>query len=114
MPRKLHLCVSSATQIRRVPMQLRHAAAALALVLISAPALAQPTGAPTAGNDPRGGRDPSLTGTGDAARDGCVNVPGVAHNSADCSRLPANDPHTANASTTDLSGKPTGATENAA
>ena len=92
---------------------MRIAHGALALLLVAAPALAQPTGAPTAGNDPRGGQDPSLSATGGAARDGCVNVPSVPHNSADCSRLPANDPNTANASTTDLSGKPTGATENA-
>jgi hypothetical protein len=83
-------------------------------MLLAAPALAQRTGAPTAGDDPRGGRDPSLAGEAGAARDGCVNVPGVPHNSADCSRLPANDPHTANADSRDLSGKPTGATENAA
>ena len=52
---------------------------------------------------------------GTSARDGCVNVPGVPHNSADCSRIPRSDYNTArNDFSTDLSGKPTGATENAA
>ncbi len=32
---------------------------------------------------------------GTAARDGCVNQPGVPHNSADCSRIPASDYNTA-------------------
>jgi hypothetical protein len=52
---------------------------------------------------------------GTAARDGCVNVPGEAHNSADCSRIDASDINTAdNSFSRDLSGRPTGATENAA
>jgi hypothetical protein len=52
---------------------------------------------------------------GTAARDGCVNVPGEAHNSADCSKIDASDYNTANNSfSRDLSGRPTGATENAA
>ena len=68
------------------------------------------------------GRDLSVSGpasrpapsVGTAARDGCVNQPGVPHNSADCSRLPASDFNTArNEFSTDASGKPTGATENA-
>ena len=47
------------------------------------------------------------------ARDGCVNVPGVAHNSADCSTIPPQDySKVLNTPSTDLSGKPTGATEN--
>jgi hypothetical protein len=51
---------------------------------------------------------------GRPARDGCVNVTGVPHNSADCSRIPPNDYNTIqNTPTTDLSGRPTGATENA-
>src|SRR5437870_731384 len=62
----------------------------------------------------RGGRDPYFAGTGGAARDGCVNIPMVPHNSADCSRIPANDLNTVvNSSSVDLSGRPTGATENA-
>jgi hypothetical protein len=51
---------------------------------------------------------------GTAARDGCVNQPGVPHNSADCSRLPASDYNTArNDFSRDAAGRPTGATENA-
>ena len=51
---------------------------------------------------------------GVAARDGCENVPGEAHNSADCSKMDASDMNTAeNRPTTDLSGRPTGASENA-
>ena len=50
---------------------------------------------------------------GTSARDGCVNQPGVPHNSADCSRIPASDYNTAqNTFSTDAAGKPTGATEN--
>jgi hypothetical protein len=52
---------------------------------------------------------------GTSARDGCVNNPGMAHNSADCSRIPASDMNTArNNTSTDAAGRPTGATENAA
>jgi hypothetical protein len=51
---------------------------------------------------------------GTAARDGCVNVPGEMHNSADCSRMNPSDLNTAqNTFSRDLSGRPTGATENA-
>lgn len=47
------------------------------------------------------------------ARDGCVNVPGIPHNSADCSRIPPQDySRVMNTPATDLSGRPTGATEN--
>jgi hypothetical protein len=57
----------------------------------------------------------SHVAAGSAARDGCVNVPGEAHNSADCSRIDASDLNTAeNSFSRDLSGRPTGATENAA
>lgn len=57
----------------------------------------------------------SHVAAGTAARDGCVNVPGEAHNSADCSRIDASDVNTAdNSFSRDLSGRPTGATENAA
>ena len=53
--------------------------------------------------------------SGTPARDGCVNVPGEAHNSADCSKIDASDYNTAkNEFSRDLSGRPTGATENAA
>lgn len=52
---------------------------------------------------------------GTAARDGCVNQPGVPHNSADCSRIPPSDYNSArNDNSRDLSGRPTGATENTA
>ena len=62
----------------------------------------------------RGGRDPYFAGTGGAARDGCINVPMVPHNSADCSRIPVNDLNSiVNSESVDLSGRPTGATENA-
>jgi hypothetical protein len=72
------------------------------------------TGAAMAQADSRGGRDPYLAGTGGAARDGCVNIPGVPHNSADCARIPLSDLNTiVNASSTDFDGRPTGATENA-
>ena len=60
--------------------------------------------------DPRAGYE-----FGRPARDGCVNVTGIPHNSADCSRIPRSDYNTLmNTPTTDLSGRPTGATENAA
>ncbi|MBV9550902.1 MAG: hypothetical protein JO256_14625, partial [Alphaproteobacteria bacterium] len=59
--------------------------------------------------DPRAGFE-----VGRPARDGCVNVPGIPHNSADCMRIPKNDYNTVmNTPSTDLSGRPTGATENA-
>jgi hypothetical protein len=51
---------------------------------------------------------------GVAARDGCENIPGEAHNSADCSKIDAGDLNTAdNRPSTDLAGRPTGASENA-
>lgn len=56
----------------------------------------------------------SNAASGAPARDGCINVPGEAHNSADCSKIPPSDYNTAdNRSSTDLAGRPTGATENA-
>ena len=56
----------------------------------------------------------SHVASGTPARDGCVNVPGEAHNSADCSRIYASDANSArNTPSTDLSGRPTGTTENA-
>jgi hypothetical protein len=56
----------------------------------------------------------SHVAAGTAARDGCVNVPGEAHNSADCSKIDASDTNTAmNTPSSDLSGRPTGTTENA-
>src|SRR4051812_11413076 len=80
------------------------------MTLLPLVALAQTNADPT-----RGGRDPYRAGAGGAARDGCVNVTGEAHNSADCSRIPANDRNTVmNSHSTDLSGRPTGASENAA
>ncbi len=58
--------------------------------------------------DPRAGYE-----IGRPARDGCVNVPGIPHNSADCSRIPKSDYNSMmNTPSTDLSGRPTGATEN--
>lgn len=51
---------------------------------------------------------------GTPARDGCIDIPGEAHNSADCSRIDATDKNTAkNTYTVDADGRPTGATENA-
>ena len=59
-------------------------------------------------------RDPYRAGSGGAARDGCVNIPMVPHNSADCSRIPLGDLNSiVNSDTTDLDGRITGATENA-
>jgi hypothetical protein len=56
----------------------------------------------------------SHAASGTPARDGCVNVPGEAHNSADCSRIDASDGNTAmNSPSRDLAGRPTGTTENA-
>lgn len=56
----------------------------------------------------------SHTASGVAARDGCINVPGEAHNSADCSRIDASDGNTAmNSPSRDLAGRPTGSTQNA-
>jgi hypothetical protein len=78
---------------------------ASALLLSLAPAMAQ--GVKPPGYDPR-------TSSERPARDGCVNQPGVPHNSADCSRIPASDYNTVvNSPATDLAGRPTGATENA-
>ena len=72
------------------------------------------TGAAMA-QDSRGGRDPYYALTGSAARDGCINVPGIPHNSADCSRIPLSDLNSiVNRDTSDLGGRSTGATENAA
>jgi hypothetical protein len=68
-------------------------------------------GVPWSALAPMFNNDHSAAGV--AARDGCVNVPGEAHNSADCSRLPRNALNTQNTATTDLSGRPTGASENA-
>ena len=63
----------------------------------------------------RGGRDPYFALTGTAARDGCVNVPGIPHNSADCSRIPLSDLNSiVNNDSSDMGGRETGATENAA
>ena len=88
---------------------------ASALLLSALPALAQ-QGSPVSHRpgvppyDPRRGYD-----IGAPSRDGCINVPGIPHNSADCSHIPANDYNTVmNTPSTDLSGRPTGATENAA
>ena len=56
----------------------------------------------------------SHAASGAAARDGCINVPGEAHNSADCSKIDATDGNTAmNSPSRDLAGRPTGTTENA-
>lgn len=51
---------------------------------------------------------------GTAARDGCVNVPGEAHNSADCSKIDASDLNTAVNREAMAGDRPSGATENAA
>jgi hypothetical protein len=81
-----------------------------AMTMLPLVALAQNNADPT-----KGARDPYRAGMGGAARDGCINIIGEAHNSADCSRIPANDKNTVlNSQSTDLSGRPTGASENAA
>lgn len=80
---------------------------ASALLLSVLPAIAQDNSIPR--YDPRSGYQ-----YGRAARDGCVNVTGVPHNSSDCSTIPKSDyPNFMNTPQTDLSGRPTGATENA-
>lgn len=57
----------------------------------------------------------SRAAIGTPARDGCINIPGEAHNSADCSKIDASDRNTAmNTASTDMAGQPTGTTENAA
>lgn len=105
-------------------MTLRMLGLAAAVALIPAAALAQSSniasrnasntrvGVPfTPGPQPNN----SHFASGTPARDGCVNVLGEAHNSADCSRIDASDMNTArNTPSTDLSGRPTGTTENAA
>ena len=56
----------------------------------------------------------SKAAIGTPARDGCINIPGEAHNSADCSKIDASDRNTAmNTPTNDMAGRPTGTTENA-
>ncbi len=89
---------------------------ASALVFSALPALAQPAPRVDVRDqtiprfDPRAGYEFERP-----ARDGCVNVPGIPHNSADCSRIPKSDYNSLmNTPSTDLSGRPTGATENAA
>ena len=77
------------------------------LMLSILPAVAQEK---TPRYDPRAGYE-----FGRPARDGCVNVTGIPHNSADCSTIPRSDYNSLmNTSSVDLSGRPTGATENAA
>jgi hypothetical protein len=50
---------------------------------------------------------------GGAARDGCVNVPGEMHNSSDCMKINPEDFNPSKSDfQTDLSGRPTGASEN--
>jgi hypothetical protein len=84
------------------------------MILPAAAILLALSGGAMAQGDPRGGRDPYLAGTGGAARDGCINIPTVPHNSADCSRIPVSDLNTVvNRESSDLDGRPTGATENA-
>lgn len=90
---------------------------AAALTLLPAAAIAQvPQDGTRGGNASIGGpASAPAASLGTPSRDGCVNVAGVPHNSADCSRITASDGNTArNVPSTDLSGKPTGATENAA
>ncbi len=105
-------------------MTLKMLGLAAAVALIPAAAMAQASNNASR-NESRAyfGVDPSRQApqpnashfaSGTPARDGCVNVPGEAHNSADCSRIDARDMNTAeNRPMTDLSGRPTGATENA-
>jgi hypothetical protein len=57
----------------------------------------------------------SAASAGTPARDGCVNVPGEAHNSADCSKVGPADANTAmNRANSAGSNPASGATENAA
>jgi|SRR6185312_12697717 hypothetical protein len=80
---------------------------ASALLLSALPAMAQDNTIPR--YDPRAGFIYERP-----ARDGCVNVTGVPHNSSDCSVIPKSDyPNFMNTPQTDLSGRPTGASENA-
>jgi hypothetical protein len=104
-------------------MTLRTFGLAAALALIPAAAFAQ--GSNTASrNESDSANAPfntlapqynnSRAASGTPARDGCINVPGEAHNSADCSKVDASDANTAmNTPSRDLSGRPTGTTENA-
>ncbi len=77
---------------------------ATALIASLVPAVALET--KPAGYDPRVSNERP-------ARDGCVNVPGVAHNSADCSTIPPQDySQVRNTPSTVATGRPSGATEN--
>lgn len=106
-------------------MTLRTIALAATIALIPAAAFAQGSGTASRNESraavgvPFNTQAPqpnnSHVAAGTPARDGCVNVPGEAHNSADCSRIDASDANTAmNTPSRDLSGRPTGTTENAA
>lgn len=106
-------------------MTLRMIGLAAAIALVPAAALAQSSNVASRSENespysfgaayplaPQPNNDHASAGT--AARDGCINVPGEAHNSADCSRINASDLNTArNQFSRDVSGRPTGATENA-
>lgn len=104
-------------------MTLRNLGIAAVLVLVPAAAFAQgsTTASRNESNAPFGVArnlapqpNNSNVASGTPARDGCVNVPGEAHNSADCSKIDASDLNTAyNRPSTDASGRPTGTTENA-
>ena len=92
------------------------------LLLVAAMALLPITAVAQVPQDATRSKDLSVGGpasapaqsVGTAARDGCVNQAGVPHNSADCSRIPASDYNTArNDFSTDVAGRPTGASENA-
>lgn len=85
------------------------------LMMVAALALLPMTAIAQVPQDGTRSKDLSVAGPASAAaRDGCVNQPGVPHNSADCSRIPASDYNTArNAFSRDAAGRPTGATENA-
>jgi len=87
---------------------------AAAIALVPAIAAAQSTSNDTPGRLPNQAAQPNAShvAVGTAARDGCVNVPGEMHSSSDCARLPDNANLSSNFST-DASGRPTGASENA-
>jgi len=88
--------------------------AAVALLPVAAIAQVPQDGTRSKDLSVGGAASPPALSVGKASRDGCVNHPGVPHNSADCSRIPPSDYNTAmNTFSTDVAGKPTGATENA-
>lgn len=96
----------------RMTMRMIGLAAAMAV----APVLAQAADFDDAGAPANQAPQPNAShvALGTSARDGCVNVPGQMHNSSDCMRINPEDFNPSkNNFQTDLSGRPTGASENA-